>query len=133
MFQSYTLFRLILGDFNYDELEATNRVLAPIYFLTYVFFVFFVLLNMFIAIINDTYSEIKEELHGTKSDIEIGYYLQKGCDKVLDKMNLKQAQIIDIHKAITTADTNGDNKIDFVEWRNNLRVIYDLLFQYLTK
>jgi hypothetical protein len=30
--------------------------------MTYFFFVFFVLLNMFLAIINDTYSDIKEEV-----------------------------------------------------------------------
>lgn len=39
-----TLLRLILGDFNFRQLEAANRILGPIYFLSYVFFVFFVLL-----------------------------------------------------------------------------------------
>jgi len=76
---------------------------------------------MFIAIINDTYAEIKSELADQKSDIELGMYLKKGYNKVLTKMNIKQNQILDIQKAITTADTNGDKEIDYVEWRNNLR------------
>src|SRR5690606_10344932 len=67
----FTLFRIVLGDFDFEAIETANRVLGPIFFLTYVFFVFFVLLNMFIAIINDTYGEIKAELEGKKSDIEL--------------------------------------------------------------
>ena len=117
----FTLFRIILGDFDFEAIETANRVLGPIFFLTYVFFVFFVLLNMFIAIINDTYGEIKSELAGQKSEIELGAFFKKGYNRVLDKLNVKRAQIIDIQKAITTADINQDNRIDYIEFRNNLR------------
>ncbi|RNA43788.1 polycystic kidney disease 2-like 1 [Brachionus plicatilis] len=117
----FTLFRIILGDFDFESLEAANRVLGPIFFLTYVFFVFFVLLNMFIAIINDTYGEIKSEIANQKSDIELGSFFKLGYNRVLDKLNIRRAQIIDIQKAITTADLNQDNIIDFIEFRNNLR------------
>ncbi len=41
---SYTLFRIVLGDFNFHELEEAERALGPIFFMTYVFVVFFVLL-----------------------------------------------------------------------------------------
>lgn len=41
---SFTQFRIILGDFDYDSIDNANRILGPIYFFTYVFFVFFVLL-----------------------------------------------------------------------------------------
>ncbi|VDK72316.1 unnamed protein product [Cylicostephanus goldi] len=58
----FALLRTILGDFNFSALERTNRILGPIFFITYVFFVFFVLLNMFLAIINDSYVEVKAEL-----------------------------------------------------------------------
>ena len=47
--------------------------MGPIFFLAYVFFVFFVLLNMFLAIINDTYSEVKEEIAAQKNDFEVRY------------------------------------------------------------
>lgn len=40
----FTLLRTILGDFDYQEIEEANRILAPIYFLSYIFLVFFVLL-----------------------------------------------------------------------------------------
>lgn len=112
----------MLGDFDFDAMEQANRVLGPIFFLTYVFFVFFVLLNMFIAIINDTYGEIKMEIASQKSDIELAAFFKKGYINLLDKLNLKRAHIVDIHQAVTSADLNQDKKIDFIEWRNNLRV-----------
>ena len=74
---SFTLFRIILGDFNFHELEQANRVLGPIYFILYVFFVFFVLLNMFLAIINDTYSEVKAEIAEQKDEFDMGDYFKK--------------------------------------------------------
>jgi hypothetical protein len=77
---------------------------------------------MFIAIINDTYGEIKQEIATQKSDIELAAFFKKGYDRVLDKLNVKRTQIIDVQKAITSGDLNRDNKIDFIEWRNNLRV-----------
>lgn len=41
---SFTQFRIILGDFDYNAIDNANRILGPVYFVTYVFFVFFVLL-----------------------------------------------------------------------------------------
>ncbi len=73
----FTLFRIILGDFNFHELEAANRILGPMYFILYVFFVFFVLLNMFLAIINDTYSEVKADIASQKNEFEMTDYFKK--------------------------------------------------------
>ena len=96
------MFRIILGDFDFNALESANRILGPLFFLTYVFFVFFVLMNMFIAIINDTYAEIKEEMINEKSEIELGAFFKKGYDKVLNKLHMKKAQIVDIQKVYNT-------------------------------
>ena len=77
VFSRFTLFRIILGDFNFHELEAANRILGPMYFILYVFFVFFVLLNMFLAIINDTYSEVKADIASQKNEFEMTDYFKK--------------------------------------------------------
>lgn len=79
---------------------------------------------MFIAIINDTYGEIKNEISSQKSDIELASFFKKGYDRVMDKLNMKRSHIVDIQQAVTHADLNQDKKIDFIEWRNNLRVRY---------
>jgi len=74
---SFTLFRIILGDFNFQALQQANRILGPAYFILYVFFVFFILLNMFLAIINDTYSEVKADISTQKSEFEMADYFKQ--------------------------------------------------------
>ncbi|KAL3195262.1 hypothetical protein MRX96_015904 [Rhipicephalus microplus] len=111
---------LSLGDFDFEEMEAANRVLGPIYFLSYVFFVFFVLLNMFLAIINDTYAEVKSEISQQKNEFELVDYFKKGYNSILGKLG-KRDQIVDIQNALKMADTNHDNKLTFDEVRKTLK------------
>lgn len=40
----FTQFRIILGDFEFSEIKEANPVLGPIYFNTFVFFIFFILM-----------------------------------------------------------------------------------------
>ena len=69
---------------------TAHRILGPIFFLTYVFFVFFVLLNMFLAIINDTYSAVKSDMTTQKSEFELTAYFKKSYDKMLDRLNVRR-------------------------------------------
>ena len=81
---SFTLFRLILGDFDFMALQRANRILGPAYFILYVFFVFFILLNMFLAIINDTYAEVKSDLSEAQNEFEMGDFFRKVSHIALD-------------------------------------------------
>ena len=95
----FTLFRMILGDFNFKAIESASTFLGPVYFLSYIFFVFFVLLvkkiyqflkyflrdffqNMFLAIINDTYAEVKMDVKSRKADFQIGDFFKTGVNNV---------------------------------------------------
>lgn len=40
---------------------------------------------------------------------------------MLDKLSFKREKILDIQKALKSADVNQDNKLDFEEWRANLK------------
>ncbi|RUS85639.1 hypothetical protein EGW08_006585 [Elysia chlorotica] len=117
----FTLFRIILGDFDFHQLEQANRILGPIFFMLFVFFVFFVLINMFLAIINDTYSEVKSDMANAKNEFEIADYFKKGYSKMLDKLNFKRDKIVDIQSALKSADINQDQRVDFDEWRQDLK------------
>jgi Polycystin cation channel len=79
---SFSLFRTILGDFDFPSLQQANSVLGPMFFVLYVFFVFFILLNMFLAIINDTYGEVKSDLAAQQNEFEMGEYFKKVCDNM---------------------------------------------------
>ncbi|XP_029655584.1 LOW QUALITY PROTEIN: polycystic kidney disease 2-like 1 protein [Octopus sinensis] len=89
----FTQFRVILGDFNYYELESANRVLGPIYFFLYVFFVFYILLNMFLAIINDSYQEVKDESGDKTNDFEIGKLIRQVLNSLLTCRNTANSSV----------------------------------------
>ena len=115
----------------------------------YVFFVFFVLLNMFLAIINDTYSEVKADIATQQNEFEMADFFkevrqQLVCSKyireyshqicvpcicfclqryknLIGKLSSKRDQIIDIQDALKSSDSNQDKKIDFDEWRQEFK------------
>ncbi|XP_026079715.1 LOW QUALITY PROTEIN: polycystic kidney disease 2-like 1 protein [Carassius auratus] len=113
----FTQFRIILGDFDYNAIDQANRVLGPIYFFSYVFFVFFVLLNMFLAIINDTYSEVKSELASQKDEFQITDLIKQSYEKTIMKLNLKKEKIADVQKALDS----GSSELQFKDFRDALK------------
>lgn len=115
------MLRIILGDFNFQILERYSQVLGPIYFFTYVFFVFFVLVNMFLAIINDSYSEVKSDMKKSGPDLDIGAYFKRSYDNIMKKLHLKKTEIHDMQKILNSFDKNGP--IDYEKRKIELKVI----------
>ena len=58
------LMRALLGDLDYQALNEFNPDVAPIYFMSYMVIVFFITLNLMIAIIIDGYEEAKQTISG---------------------------------------------------------------------
>nr|XP_045012353.1 polycystic kidney disease 2-like 1 protein isoform X2 [Jaculus jaculus] len=113
----FTQFRIILGDFDYNAINNANRILGPAYFVTYVFFVFFVLLNMFLAIINDTYSEVKEELAEQKDELQLSDLLKQSYKKTLLRLRLRKKRDSDVQKVLQ----GREQEIQFEDFTNTLR------------
>ncbi|XP_029356804.1 polycystin-2 isoform X2 [Echeneis naucrates] len=113
----FTQFRIILGDFEFSEIEEANPVLGPIYFTTFVFFIFFILMNMFLAIINDTYSEVKADMSQQRSEMEMTDLIKKGCNKALMKLRLKKTVVDDISDSLRQAG----GKLNLDELRQDLK------------
>ena len=40
---------------------------------------------------------------------------------MLDKLNFKRDKIVDIQSALQSADINQDQRVDFDEWRQDLK------------
>eukprot|EP00095_Tigriopus_kingsejongensis_P003470 maker-scaffold13_size735724-snap-gene-6.27 protein:Tk03470 transcript:maker-scaffold13_size735724-snap-gene-6.27-mRNA-1 annotation:"pkd2 " len=114
----FTQFRLILGDFDFPAIERSHRFWGPVYFLTYVFLVFFVLMNMFLAIINDTYSEVKEEVNNRKEEFQVGDYISRGYNNVRE-MFFTRDKLLDIRATVKLAADDG--VVTYDEIRENLR------------
>ncbi|XP_023655171.1 polycystin-2 [Paramormyrops kingsleyae] len=113
----FTQFRIILGDFEFSKIEEANRILGPIYFTTFVFFIIFILLNMFLAIINDTYSEVKADMAQHKSEMELADLIKKGYNKAMVKLRLKKTTVDDISESFRHAG----GKLNFDELRQDLK------------
>ncbi|XP_048459930.1 polycystic kidney disease 2-like 2 protein [Rhincodon typus] len=100
----FTQFRIILGDFNFHEIEDANQILGPVYFITFVFCLFFVLLNVFLAIINDTYSEVKDDKTLKEVDFDIYDVFRKGYHSFLARLNLKKTSSLAYRSAVYKGD-----------------------------
>ena len=64
----YSLFLMIMGDFDYYNMWRSNRFLAPIFMMLFLFLVFIVLVNMFVAIISASYASASDELLNSNDD-----------------------------------------------------------------
>ncbi|KAM9329984.1 polycystin-2 [Gastrophryne carolinensis] len=113
----FTQFRLLLGDFDFTEVEEADHIMGPIYFSSFVFFMFFILLNMFLAIISDTYSEVKTDMAQQKNEMELIDLIKKGCSKAMVKLKLKKTTVDDISESLR----QGGGKLNFDELRQDLK------------
>ncbi|XP_045658830.1 polycystic kidney disease 2-like 1 protein isoform X1 [Ursus americanus] len=73
--------------------------------------------NMFLAIINDTYSEVKEELAGQKDELQISDLLKQGYNKILLRLRLRKERVSDVQKVLQ----GGEQEIQFEDFTNTLR------------
>ena len=56
------LFRMVVGGFEYEKMAEANPYLAPIYFLAVAIIGYFILRNLFVAIINDEFSHAASDV-----------------------------------------------------------------------
>lgn len=134
----FTLFRIILGDFNLVALRADSPLLGPLYFLSYVFFCFFLLLNMFFAIINDSYSNVKEENANMDPEFLLSDYLKLNYTRITDRLTLKHKRLLDIHHIIESSNQTGVLKYNTFreEMKVSLRLVVNsnkIIFIYRKK
>ncbi|KAK3717356.1 hypothetical protein QZH41_011584, partial [Actinostola sp. cb2023] len=66
-----TLMDTILGKFALKEMTDANRVIGPIFFYFYTVTMVFILINMFLSIINDSYIEVNSDVNKQSNDYEI--------------------------------------------------------------
>lgn len=94
--------------------------------MAFVFFGFFVLLNMFMAIINQAYGKVKEEMNSAQPDFMLSDYLKLNYSKMVDRLNLKRDRILDIQAVLKSDEVTQKDELDFNVWRTELKVRYDL-------
>lgn len=66
-----SLMDTILGKFTLKEMTAANRIIGPIFFYSYTISMVFVLINMFLSIINDAFTEVRSDVDKQSNEYEI--------------------------------------------------------------
>lgn len=72
-----------MGEFHYQEITTILSVIGPLYIVSFVMFVVFLLLNMFLAIINATYSVVSSNVKVTRKSEYIPFLSH--CFRVMTK------------------------------------------------
>lgn len=57
----FGLFKTLLGDFDFEAIKLINPYLGPLLFITFEVVCYFVFLNMFLAILNKSYSDVLDK------------------------------------------------------------------------
>lgn len=66
-----TCFAMMIGEFDYDELLVADEAMAYFFFFFYMIFFSFILLNIFIAILERAYTKVKETLGPEEHNITV--------------------------------------------------------------
>eukprot|EP01112_Ceratiomyxa_fruticulosa_P020802 TRINITY_DN718_c0_g1_i4.p1 TRINITY_DN718_c0_g1~~TRINITY_DN718_c0_g1_i4.p1 ORF type:complete len:821 (-),score=167.58 TRINITY_DN718_c0_g1_i4:307-2769(-) len=109
----YTLLRQILGDFDFDSMEQSSIVLGPLFFFSFSILVLFILMNMFLAIINDTYSEVKMNSKSEK-DKGVGFktMVTNAIQDMKATLRRDKSKVHRIRQIILDADFDKNNLLD---------------------
>ena len=115
----FTLFRGVLGDFDYTE-WGSNRYLGPISLLLWVCFTSVLVLNIIVAVLCDAFAAVtieNEEFDekGIKSVADI--FIESGLlgGRLSAMLNKKAAQVGDMEAALAAIDADGDGLTDLAE------------------
>ena len=77
-----TQFSMTLGDFDFEALVSVSPAFGTIYFFGFIALNVIVLMNVFVAIINDSYAEVQEETAEMENEFElVDYVVAKIAEK----------------------------------------------------
>lgn len=74
------------------------------------------------AIINQAYSKVKEEMVDAQPEFMLSDYLKLNYSKVVDRLNLRRDRILDIQEVLKSEEVAQKDDLDFNIWRRELKV-----------
>lgn len=118
-----TCWGFIMGNApDYDTLSNSNRVLGPAFFTLFSVFVFFILANMFIAIISDSFSEVHSN---GKKQVKLTDEIEKTVLALVSKFKLlvlpkeqKPKRILDLLKNMVNPEILSQENVTLSEMKS---------------
>lgn len=75
-FKSFTsIISLLLGKFSYHQFDNTNRFLGPVFFFSFNVMVNWIIMNMYISILNDAFAEVRNDFELQDNDYKMVDYM----------------------------------------------------------
>ncbi|CAB4002736.1 Hypothetical predicted protein [Paramuricea clavata] len=108
---------MTVGSFDFDALNATNRIIGPIFFFSYIMVMVMILMNVFLSIINDTFNEVNSDVSKQSSDSEIADFMM---DRFVATVKRTGATIQPIYKE--PKDELDQNLDDIEELSDNVQL-----------
>ncbi|KAL3319447.1 polycystic kidney disease 2-like 1 [Cichlidogyrus casuarinus] len=102
----FSLLRLILNDFDFTQYKKANRILGPLYFVAFIVICFFILFNMFVAIISKTYEDVADEMHDAEKGYEFSDLFREGFAKIKNKILKRKQEIEGIQQVMEGYDSD---------------------------
>ncbi|PFX27651.1 Polycystic kidney disease protein 1-like 2 [Stylophora pistillata] len=65
------------GELLYDDLQSANRIIGPVYLFAFMLSMSFILINMFVAILNESYESVKEMSGGKFAEADLGTFIKE--------------------------------------------------------
>jgi hypothetical protein len=103
-----TLLRTLLGDFRYEEMRDENRRLFPWHFIAFMIVGFLVIMNMFLAVVNEAFSESSKKT----LDNDLGYQPKKIWQDILRRLQKTSVSYRDHTVTLNNNATNYFNQGD---------------------
>lgn len=86
-----------------------------------------ILLNMFLAIINESYAQVKEDMEKAEPELMLGDFINMKYGKLTDKVKTKRTPLIDADEILRMDEVMIMEEINFGIWRQEMKVIYLLI------
>lgn len=116
-----TVMGILLGAFDYRAITTAAPILGPIFFFTFMVFGTFILMNMFLTIVLDVFSEVKASIDEQENEYEIVDFMIRRFRKFTG-MQPSKVNISDEPLAMEKKDMEEDLSKDLMELKNNKKM-----------
>lgn len=116
-----TMLSMTLGGFDFIGLQNANRLIGPIFFISYMVFIFLILVNVFVSIVNDAFAEVSSDVAKQTNEHEVLDYIwycvkeQVGRYVSSPFKPLYKPSLTDFERAVADIEDRAENIVFFVD------------------
>ncbi|XP_065660241.1 uncharacterized protein LOC101238025 isoform X4 [Hydra vulgaris] len=102
-----SIISLLLGKFSYSHFGKANPVLGPIFFLAFNLIVIWIVMNMFVSILNDVFEAVRTSLESQSNDFEMVDFILEHLKDLLGFKPIKKEADMAYQNKIASISLNS--------------------------